>query len=106
MLAAVPEEEVEEVEEAVDEEDVDPVDDVVEVDDVPVLDVLVVLLEGLFRKARRRSDRLPCNRGEVSEAKFSAAVTPDSRKVVSTGPEITEAVRIVSPGSLADSLVL
>ena len=43
--------------------------------------------------SRNRSDRLPRSCGVTSEMKFSAEVTPVIRRVATTGPEVTLAVR-------------
>ncbi|MGH7489214.1 MAG: hypothetical protein ACREMY_26965, partial [bacterium] len=96
------EEELEVEEEAEDE----PEEDVVEPDDDVLPEELDVLLAEVLAKLRRRSDRLPRSRGEMRDAKFSAWVTPDKRRVASTGPEVTGAVRSVSTGSLGISLAL
>lgn len=109
VLAAVAEEEADEVDEEELEEEAE--DELVEVvvepdDDVLPLEELDVLLAVVLAKLRRRSDRLPRSRGEMRDAKFSAWVTPDKRRVASTGPEVTGAVRSVSTGSLGISLAL
>ena len=46
--------------------------------------------------SRSRSDRLPRNCGVTSETKFSAMVTPVIRRVATSGPAATLAVRIVA----------
>ncbi|HZT39699.1 MAG TPA: hypothetical protein VFA28_17535 [Bryobacteraceae bacterium] len=57
--------------------------------------IAAVVLEALLsaEKSRPRPDWLPRSWGAISEAKFSAPVTPVSRSVRSTMPVVTVAVR-------------
>jgi hypothetical protein len=60
-----------------------------------VLEVLLLSAE----KSRPRPDWLPRSWGAISDAKFSAPVTPVSRSVLSTVPIVIVAVRIGAPAA-------
>jgi len=63
--------------------------------------IAAVVLELLLsaEKSRPRPDWLPRNCGAISDAKFSAPVTPVSRSVLSTVPVVTVAVRMSAPAA-------
>jgi hypothetical protein len=65
--------------------------------DVTVIDGLVDV-EAEVELSRPRSEWLPRRDGDMREAKFSAAVTPVSRTVTSSGPDVTLAVRTAEAG--------
>jgi hypothetical protein len=60
-----------------------------------VLELLLLLPE----KSRPRPDWLPWSWGAISDAKFSAPVTPVSRSVLSTVPVVIVAVRMGAPAA-------